>query len=221
MISEICPIDRLMQRAGRLCRFDNTVGEMYVLIPYKDSVLYPAPYGSYSQSEKSWIPCNALLATINILKCDIYSAQDLVNILNQVYAEEVVFSVMAQTNAKALKQMFINNWLINPVERWNEDDTHSNSWSSREIEPQGIVFVIKPECSHFCNYSEYMEFVLLHSISLPMYLLDKGRKEHRIDSTCRISIGSNEPILINVIREGFYEFDIGVDLSNDEEDNFL
>ena len=221
MISEICPIDRLVQRAGRLCRFDNTVGEMYVLLPYKDSVLYPAPYGSYSQSEKSWIPCNALLATINILKCDIYSAQDLVNILNQVYAEEVVFSVKAQTNAKALKQMFINNWLINPVEKWNEDDTHSNSWSSREIEPQGIVFVIKPECSHFCNYSEYMEFVLLHSISLPMYLLDKGRKEHRIDSTCRISIGSNEPILINVIREGFYEFDIGVDLSNDEEDNFL
>lgn len=49
MISEICPIDRLMQRAGRLCRFDNSVGEMYALIPYKDNTLYPAPYGSYSQ----------------------------------------------------------------------------------------------------------------------------------------------------------------------------
>lgn len=72
MISEVCPIDRLMQRAGRLCRFDNSVGEMYILIPYKDNTLYPTPYGSYSQSDKSWIPCKALLATMDILKRGIY-----------------------------------------------------------------------------------------------------------------------------------------------------
>ena len=221
MISEICPIDRLMQRAGRLCRFDQTIGEMYVLLPYKDNTLYPAPYGSYSQSEKSWIPCKALLSTMEILKCGIYSAQDLVNILNKVYAKETIFSVKAQTNVKALEQMFINNWLINPVEKWHDDDTHSNSWRSRDIGPQGIAFVMKPECTHFYNYSEYMEFVLSYSISLPVYLLDKGRKEHRIDSNCRITIGSNEPILINVIREGFYTFDVGIDLNDDEEENFL
>lgn len=116
MISEICPIDRLMQRAGRLCRFDNSVGEMYALIPYKDNTLYPAPYGSYSQNEKSWIPCKALLSTIDILKAGIYSAQDLVNILNKVYSEEAVFSIKAQTNVQALEQMLINNWLMNPVE---------------------------------------------------------------------------------------------------------
>ena len=97
MISEVCPIDRLMQRAGRLCRFDNSVGEMYILIPYKDNTLYPAPYGSYSQSDKSWIPCKALLSTMNILKRGIYSAQDLVNILNKAYAEETNFSIKALT----------------------------------------------------------------------------------------------------------------------------
>lgn len=221
MISEICPIDRLMQRAGRLCRFDNSVGEMYALIPYKYNTLYPAPYGSYSQNEKSWIPCKALLSTIDILKAGIYSAQDLVNILNKVYSEEAVFSIKAQTNVQALEQMLINNWLMNPVEKWNDDDTHSNSWRSRDIGPQGLVFVIKPACTHFYNYSEYMEFVLSYSISLPVYLLDKGRKEHRIDSDCKITIGSNEPIFINVIHDGFYTFDIGVDLTNNEEDNFL
>lgn len=221
MISEICPIDRLMQRAGRLCRFDNSVGEMYALIPYKDNTLYPAPYGSYSQNEKSWIPCKALFSTIDILKAGIYSAQDLVNILNKVYSEEAVFSIKAQTNVQALEQMLINNWLMNPVEKWNDDDTHSNSWRSRDIGPQGLVFVIKPACTHFYNYSEYMEFVLSYSISLPVYLLDKGRKEHRIDSDCKITIGSNDPIFINVIRDGFYTFDIGVDLTNNEEDNFL
>ena len=221
MISEICPIDRLMQRAGRLCRFDNSFGEMYALIPYKDNTLYPAPYGSYSRNEKSWTPCNALLSTIDILKAGIYSAQDLVNILNKVYAEETVFSIKAQTNVQALEQMLINNWLLNPVEKWNDDDTHSNSWRSRDIGPQGLVFVIKPACTHFYNYSEYMEFVLSYSISLPVYLLDKGRKEHRIDSDYKITIGSNESIFINVIRNGFYTFDIGIDLTSNEEDNFL
>lgn len=221
MISEVCPIDRLMQRAGRLCRFDNSVGEMYVLIPYSDNTLYPAPYGSYSQYEKSWIPCKALLSTIDVLKAGIYSAQDLVNILNKVYAEETVFSIKAIANVQALQQMFVNNWLINPVEKCNDDDTHSNSWKSRDIGPQGLVFVIKPKCTHFYNYSEYMDFVLSYSISLPVYLLDKGRKEHRIDSNYKITIGSNEPIFINVIREGFYTFDIGVDLTNNEEDNYL
>lgn len=158
---------------------------------------------------------------MNILKRGIYSAQDLVNILNKVYAEETNFSIKAQTNVKALEQMFINNWLINPVEKRNDDDTHSNTWKSRDIGPQGIAFVIKPECTHFYNYSEYAEFVLSYSISLPVYLLDKGRKEHRIDSNCKITIGSNEPIFINIIREGFYTFDVGIDLTNIEEDNFL
>lgn len=32
---------------------------------------------------------------------------------------------------------------------------------------------------------------------------------------------TNEPIFINVIREGFYTFDVGIDLTNNEEDNFL
>ena len=216
MISEVCPIDRLMQRAGRLCRFDNSVGEMYILIPYKEDALYPAPYGSYSRSEKSWIPCKALLSTIDILKVGIYSAQDLVNILNKVYTEEVVFSIKAQSNVMALEQMFMTNWLINPVEKWHDDDTHSNNWSSREIGPQGIVFVKKPECMQFYNHSEYMEFVLSYSISLPVYLLDIGRKSHRIDSNCKISIGTDEPVFINVVRERFYTFDIGVDLTSDE-----
>ena len=161
------------------------------------------------------------MSTIDILKAGIYSAQDLVNILNKVYSEEAVFSIKAQTNVQALEQMLINNWLMNPVEKWNDDDTHSNSWRSRDIGPQGLVFVIKPACTHFYNYSEYMEFVLSYSISLPVYLMDKGRKEHRIDSDCKITIGSNDPIFINVIRDGFYTFDIGVDLTNNEEDNFL
>lgn len=220
MISEMCPIDRFMQRAGRLCRFSNEIGLMYVVVPYKDGDLYPAPYGFFSQKDKMWIPCKAFLYTMEVLSIGKYSAENLVRRLNEVYSEEPKIGAKAHANADMLRQMFICNWLICPMEKWQEDDTRANNWSSRDIPPQGLAFVCKPDSFYFRNYSEYMEFRLSKSISIPAYLLEKGRKAHKIDAY-KITIGSNAPVVIDVIREGFYNFDVGFDLSEVEEDNFL
>ena len=220
MVSEMCPIDRLMQRAGRLCRFSHEVGQMYVVVPHKDGELYPAPYGAFLRKDKTWVPCKAFMETMNALSVGEYSTEGLVRLLNEVYSEEPQIGVKARVNADMLRQMFICNWLICPVEKWQEDDTRANNWSSRDIAPQGLAFVCKPDCTYFCNYSEYMEFQLAKSISMPAYLLEKGRKAHKIDSY-KITIGGNAPVAINVIREGFYNLDIGFDLSEVEEDNFL
>ena len=114
----------------------------------------------------------------------------------------------------------MNNWLINPEEKWQEDDTCANNWSSRNIAPQGLAFVRRPDSPYFRNYSEYTEFQLSESVSMPTYLLEKGRKAHKIDLH-KITIGSDEPFFINVIREGFYNFNTGFDLSETVEDNFL
>lgn len=220
MVSDMCPIDRLMQRAGRLCRFGHEVGQMYVVVPHKDGKLYPAPYGAFSQKDKAWVPCKAFIDTIDVLSTGRYTAESLVRLLNEVYSEEPQIGVKARSNADMLRQMFICNWLICPMEKWQEDDTHANNWSSRDIAPQGLAFVCKPDSTYFRSYSEYMEFQLLKSISVPAYLLEKGRKSHKID-TYKITIGNNVPIAISVIREGFYNLDLGFDLSEIEEDNFL
>lgn len=209
MISELCPIDRLTQRAGRLCRFDKTkVGELYVLVPQKNDFVYPAPYGEYDRKAKAWIPCNAFVKTSDILEPTLYSAEKLVNLLNQIYAVQDSFSPKAINNAKSLKEYFSCNWLINPKQIMATDDTDTNFWKSRNIAPQDTVFVKKPTSKYFYNYLGFQNWKLNNSLELPVYLIEKGKKLHMIDLE-KIIIKDEEEI-IYVIREGFYNSTKGV-----------
>ena len=90
LVSEFCPIDRLTQRAGRLCRFDHSkVGRLILLKRYKNDKLYPAPYGHFERKEKTWTACAALSETIKLIKADKYNAAELVDLINKVYAKKV------------------------------------------------------------------------------------------------------------------------------------
>lgn len=208
MISELCPIDRLTQRAGRLCRFDKTkVGEMYVLIPIKNGLVYPAPYGEYDRKIKAWIPCEAFVKTSEILDKTSYSAERLVNLLNRVYAVQESFSPKAINNAKSLKEYFSWNWLINPTQVSAIDDTGTNFWKSRNIAPQDTVYIEKPFSNTFYNYFSFQNWKLKNSLELPVYLIEKGKKLHMIDLVL-VKI-KEECERIYVIREGFYNSEKG------------
>jgi CRISPR-associated endonuclease/helicase Cas3 len=209
MISELCPIDRLTQRAGRLCRFDKTkIGELYVLVPQKNDLVYPAPYGEYDRKIKAWVPCEAFVKTSKILKPTLYNAEKLVNLLNHVYAEQDSFSPKAINNAKNLKDYFSWNWLINPKQITATDDTDTNFWRSRNIAPQDSVFVEKPTSKFFYNYFSFQNWKLNNSLELPVYLIEKGKKLHMIDLE-KIRI-KDEEATIYVIRGGFYNGTDGV-----------
>lgn len=203
MISELCPIDRLTQRAGRLCRFDKTkVGELYLLVPQKNDLVYPAPYGEYDRRIKAWIPCEAFVKTAEILDTTSYSAERLVSLLNHVYAVQESFSPKAINNAKSLKEYFSWNWLINPTQVSKTDDQDTNFWKSRNIPTHDIVYTEKPCKSIVSNYLSFQNWKLANSIELPIYLINKLIKNHIIDS---ISIQNNyEELRFLVIREGFY-----------------
>lgn len=218
MISELCPIDRLTQRAGRLCRFDKTkVGELYVLVPQKNDLVYPAPYGEYDQKIKAWVPCEAFVKTSEILDATSYSAEKLVSLLNHVYAVQDSFSPKAINNAKSLKEYFSWNWLINPTQIPAADDTDANFWKSRNILPQDTVFVEKPISKFFHNYFGFQNWKLNNSLELPVYLIEKGKKLHMLDLE-EIWI-KDEKEFIYVIREGFYNKTKGVIFI--EEDQFM
>ncbi|KAA6326209.1 CRISPR-associated endonuclease/helicase Cas3 [termite gut metagenome] len=209
MISELCPIDRLTQRAGRLCRFDKSKkGRLSVLIPLKKGAIYPAPYGEYDRKSKSWISCEAFEKTAKIIEETSYSAEKLVNLLNNVYANQYSFSPKAKNNAKSLKEYFSWNWLINSKQITAVDATDANFWRSRNIDAQSIVFTQKPQSKIFYNYFEYQTWKIKYSIELPVYLIEKGIKSHMIDKFKIQYRDENEIIL--VIREGFYSYDKGV-----------
>ncbi len=219
MISELCPIDRLTQRAGRLCRFDKTkVGDLYLLVPQKNNLVYPAPYGEYDRKIKAWIPCEAFIKTTEILDNTSYSAERLVSLLNHVYDVQDSFSPKAINNAKNLKEYFSWNWLINPKQITATDDTDTNFWKSRNIAPQDTVFVQKPTTKFFYNYFNFQNWKLNNSLELPIYLIEKGISNHMID-LMKITV-KDETIHIYVLRNGFYDSDYGV-RSYDEKQIYL
>ena len=218
MISELCPIDRMIQRTGRLCRFSDDIGKLYILIPYRNKTIYSAPYGILENN--SWIPSKAFLMTKDVLHLKSYSSDDMTFLLNNVYKEKFEFSYEAKRNVGELEKMFKYNWLICPKDVSDEDDVESKEWRSRNIVYQDDVFVCPPPTHQFRNYSEFLEYKLLYAISLPEYLVIKGKnKLNRIDSGYEVKIGKNSIVRLNVVRTGFYDDKKGLDLTR--EDNFL
>ncbi len=193
MISDICPIDRLVQRAGRLCRFDKEkVGELYVLLPHQtrenkktreiSKNIYPAPYGTYDKRSFKWEMNEALEKTIELLKLKKYSAGDFVEFINEVYHELEDFSVCAKENAKLLKENFACNWVILPHAASEVDDTGTVFWKSRNIANNVSVLTEFPKNPYFNNYMDWQAFKNEHSVDLSRYLVPQGIDSSKIDS---------------------------------------
>jgi CRISPR-associated endonuclease/helicase Cas3 len=179
MISEICPMDRLVQRVGRLARFDQTIGNLDVLIPQKKGSLYPAPYGSYHKG-KGWQPILPMTETLRLLECKGYNAGEFVGLINLIYPEMVEFSPETQNNIDNYRKSIVYNWLITPQEKLEEDDNSSNFWKSRNIGNQSEVFTVNPESINDCYFDSYNDFNLFKNqcaLSCPNYILNNAIKE--------------------------------------------
>lgn len=215
MISEICPIDRLIQRVGRLCRFDKKIGELYIINPFKNQQLYPAPYGKYEDLKKAWIPCYAFIKTKDLLECRKYNFKDIIRLLNSVYDKINGFSSKASENARILEVSFVTNWLILPAQKVCIDDKETNNWKSRDMDGQETVLASKPQSDYFSNYMDFQIWKNSNSIELPLYMIRNGVKNHMID-LIKIQVKDNEEQCY-VIREGFYRADIGVNLNKNDD----
>lgn len=179
MVSELCPMDRLAQRAGRLSRFEGMdPGNLHVFTPIKDDQIYPAPYGEYDRKEKKWIPTSPLLETKNMLKNGTYSANDFVKGVNKLYPRHKSFGERAQVNQSELDKMLHGNWLINPASETENNDFDTQEWQSRDIPAQRTVLTQEPY--DFNSFSEYREFELEFGVSCSVWQIETGKKLRRV-----------------------------------------
>ncbi|MDX1939103.1 MAG: CRISPR-associated helicase Cas3' [Saprospiraceae bacterium] len=220
MLTDLCPMDRFVQRAGRLSRFDKgKIGEIHLLHPIKDGSLYPAPYGIY-QRGKGWTPIESLLKTKELLTTKGYSATDFVNLVNEVYPASVDFSDKAILNANSLKDYLIYNWLITPKESVLEDADEAVHWKSRNIQGNETVFVKRPDSIYFKNWTELNEFKCEYSVDLPLYLVEQGIKKFKLERV-EIHIGDDKHFIV-VAFPDVYSPDTGLVFKEDSlDDNFL
>jgi len=208
MISELCPIDRLVQRVGRLSRFGKQVGSLHVILPMRDEKEYPAPYGSYLR-KTGWEANPAFVKTKDLLEIKDYSAADFVNLVNKVYDKLQESTSDAINNARCLEESFIANWLILPADEMKEDEEDTMQWKSRNIPSQVTIFTKHPD-GYFKNYMDFQAFKNEWGIAIPIYLAQRGISNSSISSK-KIGI-RDEKRNILVASESAYSFEEGLNI---------
>ncbi len=228
MLSDVCPWDRLTQRAGRLDRFDLSAvgGVLYVVEPIKNGETYPAPYGE-PQKGAGWLPAEAFTKTLSELKEHFdevpqqVTADDFVNYVNGLYPTQSGFESWIKVNQKKLKDLMRANWMIVPAQYTDEEDASvSGQWKSRDIPAQETVFVSLPESAEsyqydkavypFYNWDDFRSYQLEHGISCPIYIVEKARRLEQL-IPLKYQIGDDGEVeVLWVVEKGTYQSDIGL-----------
>jgi len=228
IISELCPMDRLVQRVGRGARFtkrkdkkENVIAEVIIIDPYRinkkknQQCLYPAPYGSYNYLV-GWESAKALEKTNQLLVTGTYSAKSFIELVNEVYPTIEKELPHIKVNKRALEKCITTNWLILPVENVENDDDNTKDWCSRDIPPQKTIFanykeslVWKEGIKTFRNMSQRREFEIRHGIKCHNYEFNDAVKKDLVEKVS-FTIGEelNEDLFL--VKEEHYNSEIGL-----------
>lgn len=142
MVSEICPIDRLVQRLGRIGRFDDPnnpfVRNVDILIPIKNGHDYPAPYGELIP-RIGWIETDKLTRTKELLTTGIYTNDKFQKIIELVYNKGVELDGDVRNNIREYETLIRTNVIMLPTEEMNDDEMNENNttqWQRRRFLPK-------------------------------------------------------------------------------------
>lgn len=180
-ISDLSPADRLAQRTGRLCRFEQKEGELRLIIPYEDGSFYPAPYGTLVRG-KGWTPAPALLDTKSTLEQGMtLSKRDLTEITDQIYSESKEFSTEAIENRQSYVDVFKNGWLVLPDTPATDEDPSDGQWRTRMIPPTVDIWVAPSKLeAQYEDFRAWRLEVARHTCTVPHYVAKRNEEKlHR------------------------------------------
>ena len=223
MISDLCPFDRLAQRAGRLSRFGDQIGELHVIEPLQADKegtkhFYPAPYGEYIRGQGWQISTPMEQSKLRLHDGD-YSAQTWIDGVNCIYPALQQPATRTKENCKMLEKSLIANWLIVQAAIADDKNERTKDWQSRDIEAQNTVYVEVENdaiCSGdseppFASWGRFREWEQSHGIAARAYEIKKGIEAGTIEERT-VAIGEDfEKIFVT--RPHCYDFARGLRLA--------